>query len=129
MSSCARRPQKRTGVSTSAQSSRTRRTDAPVPASCGDTTHPASISGTLCRSTTCDGNDSRVRAAVRVLRTVLRYGLRVFDCVRRRACQLECSRAEFGFKRGRSEWGSVPLRETWAGPLLGGGICDFLSVW
>lgn len=51
----------------------------------GDT-HPASISGTLCRSTTCDGNDSSVRAAVRVLRTVLRYGLSVFDCVHRRAC-------------------------------------------
>lgn len=87
MSSCGKTPHKTDGGSVSfALRSPCDQESTPVELQ-GDT-HPASISGTLCRSTTCDGNDSRVRAAVRVLRTVLRYGLSVLDCVHRRACQL-----------------------------------------
>lgn len=38
-----------------------------------------SISGLLCRSTTCDEKFSKQIEAVRVDRTAFRYGLRVFD--------------------------------------------------
>ena len=43
-------------------------------------THADSISGLLWRSTCCDAKFSKVRAAVRVARTALRYGRRVLDC-------------------------------------------------
>ena len=42
-------------------------------------TYRASTSGLLCRSTTCDEKFSKVRAAVSVLRTALRYGRSVLD--------------------------------------------------
>ena len=47
----------------------------------GRKTDPASTSGLLCLSTTCEEKFSNVRAAVRVLRTALRYGRSVLDCI------------------------------------------------